>query len=137
MSRLTRLAGLVCLVAALLMAASDLVGVTLDTSNLAATIASPGFTAFTVLKLVGTILLLLGLIGLYLHQSVAVEPFQFALNRSGIAELAVRGEAATADRPVGLVRVGSGGQRLSPAVVGACGVAVGVGGGGVQPGACR
>jgi transposase len=33
-------------------------------------------------------------------------PFQFTLNRSGIAELVARVESATDDRPVGLVRVG-------------------------------
>ena len=37
----------------------------------AATTTSAAQTAFTVLRLVGTVLLLLGLVGLYLHRSVA------------------------------------------------------------------
>jgi predicted outer membrane lipoprotein len=67
--RLSRLSGLVCVIAATLLVASDLFGVTLDSSNLATTVASPAFTAFTLLKLAGTILLMVGLVGLYLRQA--------------------------------------------------------------------
>ena len=70
-ARLTRLGGLVCVVAAVLMAASNLVGVTLDASELAATTTGTPRITFTVLRLVGTVLLLPGLFGLYLRQSVA------------------------------------------------------------------
>jgi hypothetical protein len=70
-ARLTHFGGLVCVGGALLMAASDLVGVTLDASEPATTTISAPRTAFTVLRLVGRVLLLLGLVALYRHQSVA------------------------------------------------------------------
>jgi hypothetical protein len=68
--RLLRWAGLACVAAAVLMITSDLVGMPLDTSNPAAAVASPAYSAFTILKLVGAVLLLPGLVGLYLGQSV-------------------------------------------------------------------
>lgn len=77
-ARLTHFGGIVCMVAALLMAASDLVSVTLNASKPAVITTSAPGTAFTVLRLVGTVLLLLGLVGLYLHQSVAAGRLRLA-----------------------------------------------------------
>jgi hypothetical protein len=64
-------------------------------------------------------------------------PVTFALNRSGIGELAARVQVATEDRPARLVRLGveASGYHLpllSPGGLPAAGEAVGV-----QPGACR
>jgi hypothetical protein len=67
-SQLIRWTGPVSVAAATLMATSDLLGTSLARSDVAAVIGSPAFTSFTLLKLAGTILLMLGLVGLYTRQ---------------------------------------------------------------------
>jgi hypothetical protein len=68
---LLRLGGQTSVAAAALVLASQLIGPFLptDPTTIAATAISPLFLAFTLLKLAGFILLMLGLVGLYARQS--------------------------------------------------------------------
>jgi hypothetical protein len=72
-AQLSRLGGQISVVGAALIVASQVVGpfVPLDPARMAATVTGVPFLAFTLLKLAGFVLLMLGLVSLYARQSAA------------------------------------------------------------------